>query len=129
PAQRVETVDDTTPADLAYKLACEGTMLLWQGDFQNARHLLQALTRRLDKQASRTGQGKRLAKGRPVNQVTGNPAGRQETSATDATDAAAQAFHQHRQRQAHRARILGMLLIPFDADHTIPLRRAPDVRQ
>ncbi len=130
PAQRVETVDDTTPADLAYKLACEGTMLLWQGDFQNARHLLQALTRRLDKQAARTGQAKRQAKGRPANQVTGNPAGSQETSATDAvTGAAAQAFHQHRQRQAHRARILGMLLIPIDADHTIPLRRAPDVRQ
>ena len=30
--------------------------------------------------------------------------------------------------QAQRARILGRLLIPFDAGHLIPLRRAPDVR-
>ena len=34
-----------------------------------------------------------------------------------------------RMAQAQRARTLGMLLIPFDPDHHIPLRRAPDVRQ
>lgn len=106
--RRVQLVDDTTPADRAYKLACEGTGLLWTGDFQNARHLLQALTRRLDKAAApqRRGANKRSE-----------------------TPSAGQAFHQHRQRLAHRARILGMLLIPFNADHTIPLRRAPDVQQ
>jgi hypothetical protein len=31
--------------------------------------------------------------------------------------------------QAQRARTLGMVLIPFAADHSIPLRRAPDARQ
>jgi methylase of polypeptide subunit release factors len=102
PPQRVQLVDDTTPANVAYKLACEGTGLLWQGDFQNARHLLAALTRRLDKLPS---QG--------------------QTKAASAE----QAFHQHRHKQAHRARILGMVLVPFSADHVIPLRRAPDVRQ
>jgi methylase of polypeptide subunit release factors len=38
------------------------------------------------------------------------------------------AFNQHRQAQAQRARTLGMLLLPFEAGHCIPLRRAPDVQ-
>jgi methylase of polypeptide subunit release factors len=38
-------------------------------------------------------------------------------------------FHRHRLAQLQRARTLAMLLIPFEADYTIPLRRAPDVRQ
>src|SRR5262249_31462658 len=38
------------------------------------------------------------------------------------------AFNLHRQAQSQRARTLGMLLIPLDTDYTIPLRRAPDVR-
>ena len=36
------------------------------------------------------------------------------------------AFNLHRQAQSQRARTLGMLLLPFNADHIIPLRRAPD---
>ncbi|KGM40582.1 methylase [Aquabacterium sp. NJ1] len=110
--QKVVLADDTMPANTAYKLACEGTALLWQGDFQNARHLLQALTRRLEPAAGRAG-GKGQGK-RPKHQEA---------------NSAGQAFNQHRQKLAHRARILGMLLIPFEADHTIPLRRAPDVKQ
>lgn len=106
--KRVQLVDDTTPADKAYKLACEGTGLLWTGDFQNARHLLQALTRRLEK--------------RP-------PPKRGSNAPDKDANQPGQAFHKHRQALAHRARILGMLLIPFNADHTIPLRRAPDVQQ
>lgn len=105
PPQRVVLADDRMPADQAYKLACEGTALLWQGDFQNARHLLQALMRRLERKP-----------GKPHKRPASAPT-------------AAQAFHQHRQQQGHRAHILGMLLIPFGADHTVPLRRAPDVRQ
>jgi precorrin-6B methylase 2 len=38
------------------------------------------------------------------------------------------AFHQHRLAQSQRARMLGMLLIPFNADYSIPLRRAPDAK-
>ena len=102
PPQRVILADDTMPANVAYKLACEGTALLWQGDFQNARHLLQALMRRLERKPSK----------RPAAALT-----------------PAQAFHQHRQQQGQRARVLGMLLIPFEADHRIPLRRAPDAQQ
>jgi SAM-dependent methyltransferase len=40
-----------------------------------------------------------------------------------------EAFNLERQARAQRARTLGMLLIPVDADYTIPLRRAPDLRE
>ncbi|OAE51322.1 methylase, partial [Achromobacter insolitus] len=99
PPKRVVVADDTLTADMAYRQACEGVGLLWRGDFQNARQLLQAMTRRVDK--------------RPRKPV----------------DTLLDAFNQHRQIQSQRARILGMLLIPFDAGHGIPLRRAPDARQ
>lgn len=107
PHKRVIVADDRINADAAYKLACEGTALLWQGDFQNARQLLQALARRVDRRGER----------KPNKSNKGTP---------PATPA--EAFHRHRAAQAQRARILGMLLIPFDAGHVIPLRRAPDVR-
>ena len=97
--KRVAIGDDRINADHAYRLACEGTGILWRGDFQNARQLLQALARRADRIESKAG----------------------------ATPA--ETFHLHRQAQSQRARTLGMLLLPFEADHTIPLRRAPDVRQ
>lgn len=102
PPRRVLPADDTLNADTAYRLACEGTALLWRGDFQNARQLLQAMARRLDK--------KPRAGGKPVSDYP-------------------EAFHRKRMAEAQRARILGMLLIPFEADHVVPLRRAPDVRQ
>lgn len=103
PPKRVQVIDDRMPADVAYRLACEGTALLWRGDFQNARQLLQALARRADK--------KRLA--HQSRQSAASPA---------------EIFHLYRQAQSQRARILDKLLIPFDADHSISLHRAPDVR-
>ena len=103
PPARVVLADDTLNADAAYRLACEGTALLWQGDFQNARQLLQALARRAD----------RLPRRKPAPVVDMAPGA---------------AFHKHRQAQSQRARVLAMLLIPFDADYAIPLRRAPDAR-
>ena len=104
PPRRVVVADDRMAADAAFRLACEGTALLWRGDFQNARQLLQALARRIDRRPKKRSE--------PV-------------AATSPTEA----FHQHRAVQAQRARILGMLLLPFEKDHTIPLRRAPDARQ
>ena len=95
--RRVVIADDTLTADAGYRLACEGTALLWRGDFQNARQLLQAIARRVD---------------RKPRKVAASP-----------TDA----FNQQRMAQAQRARTLGMLLIPVGADYQIPLRRAPDV--
>ncbi|MEX8497678.1 methyltransferase [Leptothrix ochracea] len=116
PPKRVVLADDSTSADTAYRLACEGTALLWCGDFHNARQLLQALMRRLDKVSP--------AKGAKAAKAA-------KDAAKDAAVAPSptEAFHRHRQAQAQRARVLGALLLPFAADYSIPLRRAPDVRQ
>ena len=119
PPRRAVLADDTLNADAAYRLACEGTALLWRGDFQNAKQLLQALARRVDKPA----RGKKSAKtARPL---------RKAISLTEVAlpVAPSNAFHLHRQAQAQRARVLGMVLIEFDANYGVALRRAPDVRQ
>ena len=49
PPVHVVIADDTLSADTAFRLAREGTALLWRGDYQNARHLLKALVRRVDR--------------------------------------------------------------------------------
>ncbi|HQQ70688.1 MAG TPA: methyltransferase, partial [Alicycliphilus sp.] len=109
--RRVQLADDSLPADTAYRLACEGTGLLWRGDFQNARQLLQALMRRADRK---------------------NPKAAAKAAAKAAQKLAAaspaERFHLHRQAQAQRARTLGALLIPVEGDYSIALRRAPDWR-
>ena len=46
--KRVLVVDDSINADTAYRLACEGSAMLWRGDFHNARQLLQAIARRCE---------------------------------------------------------------------------------
>ena len=114
PHKKVVTADDTLTADEAYRLACEGTAILWKGDFQNARQLLQALARRVDRPSKKSKRAdKRVGKS--------NEALVRRT--------AKDIFNQHRLIQSQRARILGMLLIQCGPDHTIPLRRAPDVAQ
>ncbi|MEK8045546.1 class I SAM-dependent methyltransferase [Ideonella margarita] len=115
PFERVVLVDDATPADDAYRMARAGTGLLWVGDYQNARHLLQALGRRLKARID----GRRVARpdgAAPALPALGSPA-------------MAEAFAAQRREQNERTRILGALLLPFDADHGVPLRRAPDVRE
>ncbi len=106
--RRVIAADDTLPADTAYRMACEGTGLLWTGDFQNARMLLQALMRRADRKPRKV-------------------AAKAAQKAAAATPA--EAFHLHRQAQAQRARVLSSVLIVLEGDYTIALRRAPDLRQ
>ena len=107
PPRRVACIDDTTSADAAYRLACEGTALLWRGDFQNARHLLDALVRRVDHVPTRKAR---------------------KPAAAAPPELPGAAFHRHRQAQGQRARVLSQLLIPMEADRTIAQRRAPDVR-
>jgi SAM-dependent methyltransferase len=46
----------------------------------------------------------------------------------DAAALARDAFVRHREAQARRAALLGRVLLQFEPDHTIALRRAPDVR-
>ncbi|MGY4745371.1 methyltransferase [Streptomyces sp. ATMOS53] len=41
----------------------------------------------------------------------------------------AEAFRLHRRARAHRARVLDRLLVELADDHTVALRRAPDVRE
>ena len=101
--KHVVLADDTLTADSAYRLACAGTGLLWRGDFQNARQLVQAMARRIDQVPKR----KRSKAAQPIP-IT-------------------EAFNLHRQAQAQRARTLGMVLIEIDANYKIALRRAPDV--
>jgi hypothetical protein len=60
--KKVVPADDTMSADAAWRLALDGTGLLWRGDFQNARQLLQALMRRVDgrhERGGRAGKNKR----------------------------------------------------------------------
>jgi methylase of polypeptide subunit release factors len=106
PPRRVTIADDSISADAAYRLACEGTALLWRGDFQNARQLLQALARRIERKPRKAAAAATVAPASPT-----------------------EAFHLYRQAQSQRARTLAMLLLPLEADYSVPLRRAPDLRQ
>lgn len=110
PPRKLALVDDTITADAAYGLAAQGVGLLWRGDFHNARQLLAAIAARVD---------------RPPRRIRAKD--REKAAAVPATPR--DAFNQHRQSRAQRARTLGMLLVPLEADFTIPLRRAPDLRE
>jgi SAM-dependent methyltransferase len=126
--KRVVLADDTMNADTAYRLACEGVGLLWQGDFHNARMLVQALARRTDRLPERqqfkaNKQSARLAaKGIAAAKTA------EATVASSATNLAAEAFHHHRLLQSQRGRVLAMVLVPLDEAYQITLRRAPDVQ-
>ncbi|MEU5834648.1 class I SAM-dependent methyltransferase [Streptomyces diacarni] len=99
--RRVAVADDRMAADLAYRLVCEGTALLWRGDYHGARQLLAALGRRVDRKPPKQGATPR------------------------------ESFHLYRQARTRRARVLGMLLVPLetaaDGSWAVPLRRAPRV--
>jgi len=100
---RVQAVS-ALDANSAYRLASAGTGLLWRGDFQAARQLLQGMSQRLEAATQRQQQKS------PAN----GPAER---------------FAQHRQTQALRVRVLGQLLIELDGAYRIALPRAPEVVQ
>lgn len=100
PPAKIFVVDDRISADEAYGLACQGIGLLWRGDYPNARQMANAMASR-----------------------AARPAHRPKAPKSD-TDA----FNLERQARAQRARTLAMLLIPLEADYSIPLRRAQDVR-
>ena len=124
PPGKVAVADDRMTADAAYRLACEGTALLWRGDYHGARQLLAALARRVDRKPPKQGATPR------------------------------ESFHLYRQARSRRARVLGMLLVPLRAPrvsgvpdsaavpgalgegtegehraYAVPLRRAPEVAE
>ena len=98
---RVVVADESLAADAAFHLISQGSGLLWRGDYPQARQMLQALGRRLDRRQQRL----------PMPPAT-----------------LADVFQWQRRQQAERARLLGLLLLPFEADHRLPLPRAADVR-
>ncbi|MCP2030131.1 methylase of polypeptide subunit release factors [Okibacterium sp. HSC-33S16] len=93
----VVTGNESLTATAALRLAALGTAVLWTGDFHAAKQLLVAM-------------GKRLG-------TTGRPRNDDITAA----------FLRSRDDALRRSTLLGMLLVPIDADGTIPLRRSPDV--
>lgn len=95
----VVVVDDRSTAKAAHRTAESGAGMLWRGDFHAARRLVQDLDRRL----------RRL---RP-----------------DPEGDAAQLFHAQRAARAERAELLGRVLVLLEADRSLALRRAPDVRE
>lgn len=95
--ERVTVADDTMTADTALRLVRKGTTVLWRGDYHNARQLLKALDRRVQRRRSREDR-----------EVT---------------------FARHRAARAERATLLGRLVVELEADHSLRLRRAPDVRE
>ncbi|MFM7293397.1 MAG: methyltransferase, partial [Burkholderiales bacterium] len=115
PPKRVMVVDDTITADGAYRLACEGTGLLWRGDYQNARQLLLALARRVDANSVKAKRYAATVTNRPASNVE-NP------------KLLIDAFNRQRLGRSQRARTLSMLLIPFDSDFSLSLGRAPEVQ-
>ena len=110
PPARIIIVDDQTTADEAYRFACEGTSMLWRGDFHNARQLLQALTRRIERTEQRKA-SKAAKSAKPVADTAVIP----------------NLFHQQRLVQAQRARVLSRLLLELDAGYVSRLRRAPEL--
>ncbi|MFD4322841.1 methyltransferase [Streptomyces sp. NPDC058548] len=97
--QHIVTVADTISVAATHRLMAEGTALLWSGDYESARRLLAALGRRSERRQPALAQSP------------------------------AEAFARHRREQERRARLLGMLLVPYGCDWMIPLRRAPRVRE
>ena len=110
PPARIIIVDDQTTADEAYRFGCEGTSMLWRGDFHNARQLLQALTRRIERTEQRKA-SKAAKSAKPVADTAVIP----------------NLFHQQRLVQAQRARVLSRLLLELDAGYVSRLRRAPEL--
>jgi SAM-dependent methyltransferase len=122
PPGKIAIADDRMTADDAYGLACQGVGLLWRGDFQNARQMLTALASRADKRAP-SPLANKSAPSPLANKSAPSPLG--EGRGEGLTEL----FNLERRSRAQRARTLGMLLIPLDADYTVPLRRAPDIRE
>jgi SAM-dependent methyltransferase len=116
PPKKLIIADDTLTADEAYRVACEGTGIIWRGDFQNAKQLLQAMSRRADKPSKKSIRNQKSSKSKQEGVIP-------------LAVPMSEIFHKHRLTQSQRSRTLGMLLIQVNPDHTIPLRRAPDVSQ
>jgi len=98
-------ISDQTDADQALTWAKAGSGLIWTGDFQNAKQLLTAMSKRL--------MGKKPSGA--VQPIPQKPI--------------LERFHVHRLHQSQRLNTLSKLLIPIEPLYQIPLKRAPQVRE
>ena len=114
PPKKLIIANDTLTADEAYRVACEGTGIIWRGDYQNGKQLLQAMSRRADKPSKKSIRNQKTAK-------------KQQEGLIPLAKPMSEIFHKHRLNQSQKSRTLGMLLVQVNPDHSIPLRRAPDV--
>jgi methylase of polypeptide subunit release factors len=94
---RIGQVDDRTRADVAFRRARSGEVLVYRGDYQNARQLLAAMGRRLD----------RFKKG--------------------SAPTLPETFAAERRKRRMEHEVLSRLAIPLEQDYRIPLARAPNV--
>src|SRR5690606_7453071 len=106
PPRRLLAVNDTLSADAAFRHLTQGTALVWEGDYANARQLLQAIGRRLDKRDSKR-----------------SPS--DDAAALNAEERR-ERFNRHRQQQAQRAALLNRFLLCMALDGSLPLPRAPE---
>ena len=88
-------IDDDIAADSALRMARAGTGLLWRGDFHNARQLMRALDRRMEKRAAR-----KKAKAQKASRDVG----------------AGELFHATRLARSQRAAVLGRVLLELEPD-------------
>ena len=118
PPKRVTLADDTLGADAAYRLACEGTAILWRGDYHNATQLLQAMARRAENSLARraeNSQPRRADESQPRRaddsppqrmDTTGARKNKAQAKPSPAVQAPADAFHRHRQGQSDRKSVV-----------------------
>ncbi|HSR02311.1 MAG TPA: methyltransferase, partial [Methylophilaceae bacterium] len=111
PPKKIQVIDDTIKADMAYKLACEGTALLWRGDFQNAKLLGQAISRRIHNRDLKPKAKNKRIKQEKMGEIISPK----------------EQFHLYRKSQIERARTMGMLLVELSGDYQLPYNRAPDI--
>ncbi|HEY6004198.1 MAG TPA: class I SAM-dependent methyltransferase [Anaeromyxobacter sp.] len=108
----IGSADDGTTAAAALARARRGEGLVYGGDYRNARQLLAAMARRLERPARGS------AGGRP------RPSGPGLAPPAQASPAHAWEIERERRREAHD--VLGRLLVPVEPGFRVPLARAPD---
>jgi SAM-dependent methyltransferase len=99
--------DETTAAEALARVRRGETLVYAAGDYHNARQLLGAMGRRLER-----GSGRHTGR-------SGRPA--------DAPAALADRFRAERAAKAIAHDLLGRLVVPMQGGWVVPLRRAPDV--
>ncbi len=131
--QSLMKIDDTTSADLAFKSASSGQSMLWVGDFQNARHLLQAMSRRFDKSRKFKSNNPRPSRNSKKNDTQAKAEAEVEVEVSNLNRLITHQsnlnteYKKFRDQQKLKAQILGRLLIAVQTNHLIDLRRAPNV--